>query len=258
MDIKTKNSIGWMLLILAFAGTGWAVYDSANRIRELHTEDQVFNFGDGSLQISDQQAVTLDRVINVHLFGVVPVKVEKQVEEPKVQIVDAPKTRLNLTLTGIVSGHSPELGFAMIEVSRGETSVVTVGNEIGKTGVTLHAIEADHVLINHQGKIEKLPLEREALGLGGTPDSEPAPVTVKELALSAAELAALTQVGESVEQESSAFRAGNVEDESNIFSDESFIQSESRSQIEPLQPGDESLATEGEEDEEEEDDEEVQ
>lgn len=238
MDIKTKNFIGWMLLLLALAGTGWAVYDSANRIRNLHTDDQVFNFGDGSLQISDQQAVTLDRVINVHLFGVVPPKVEKKVEAPKVQVVDAPKTRLNLTLTGIVAGGSPDMAYAMIEVSRGETSVVTVGNEIGKTGATLHAIKVDHVLIDHKGKIEKLPLEREALGMGNTPDRAPAPVTVRELDLSAAELAALTQVGESVEQESPVFPAGSEEGESNIFSDESFIQSETQGQIEPVQPED--------------------
>ena len=240
-----------MLLFLAIAGTGWAVYDSMERIRSLHTEDQVFNFGEGSLDVNQQQVVSLDRVINEHLFGVVPVKVEKKVEKPKVKVVDAPKTRLNLTLTGIVTGSSPKMGYAMIEVSRGETSVVTVGNKIGKTGAILHAIEVDHILIEHQGNIEKLPLERDALDLGGTLDNEPEAVTVKELDLSAAELAVLTQVGESVEQESSIFQAGNQEGDSNIFSGENFTQSELQGQVQPLEASDEQL--EDEENDEEED-----
>ena len=96
---------------------------------------------------------SLDRTINTHLFGVVPAK-PKKVEAPKPKVVEAPKTKLNLRLTGIISGSGNFPGFAMIEVSRNETSVVSVGSDIGKTGASLHAINSDHVLIDHRGNIE--------------------------------------------------------------------------------------------------------
>ena len=81
-------------------------------------------------------------------------------------------------------------------------------------------------------------------------------VTVKELDLSAAELAVLTQVGESVEQESSIFQAGNQAGDSNIFSGENFTQSELQGQVQPLEASDEQL--EDEENDKDEDEEEIQ
>ena len=194
MDTQTKNTLAYMVLMLALGGTAWAVYDSYERIRSLHEEDQVITFGDGSTIAGESPAVvmtSLDRTINTHLFGVVPVKPEK-VEIPEPKVVEAPKTKLNLRLTGIISGSESFPGFAMIEVSRNETTVVSVGGEIGKTGASLHTIHSDHVLIDHRGNIEKIELER--LLLGGLSVASAGPVTVKELDLSAAELAALTQV----------------------------------------------------------------
>jgi general secretion pathway protein C len=192
MNVKTRNFLAWSALCLSLTATGWVMYDIYLRYPMLVNDDQVLHFGESAIGAQVSEAVSLNEVINAHLFGVQPVAAKKVVEQPKV--VNAPKTRLNLKLTGLVASSSEEYGFAMIEIKRGETSVVGVGKEIGKTGAKVHAIESDHILINHRGKIEKLQLERDILEVG-EPDSISSE-TIKQLNLTEAELAALTQIGE--------------------------------------------------------------
>jgi type II secretory pathway component PulC len=211
------------MLLLALAGTGWAAYDASLRLKTLNMQDQQFNFGSSSISGSVTSEDSLEGVIRQHLFGVipVPVKAEKKVVEPP-KVVNAPKTKLNLILTGIISSSGSGPSFVMIEISRGETGLVALGNNIGKTGATLHAIESDHILINRGGVIEKLSLERNQLGLDSVSSVES--MTVKEVALSAAELSVLSEVGQvSTNEFSNPLLEAEKEQE---FSDESFIQSE--------------------------------
>jgi general secretion pathway protein C len=193
MNVKTRNFLAWSALGLSLAATGWVMYDIYLRYPMLVNDDQVLHFTETTIGAQVSEAISLNEVINAHLFGVQPVAVKKVVEQPKV--INAPKTRLNLKLTGLVASSSEEYGFAMIEIKRGETSVVGVGKEIGKTGARLHAIESDHILIDHRGKIEKLQLERDVLKVG-EPDSISSE-TIKQLNLTESELATLTQIGES-------------------------------------------------------------
>ncbi len=124
----------------------------------------------------------------MHLFDVQPAAAK--VVQPKV--INAPKTQMKLKLTGLVSASSTEFGYAMIEVKRCETSVVGVGQKIGKTSAKLHAIQGGHILIDYRGKIEKLQLEREILGFADT--NALSTETIKQLNLSVVELATLTQI----------------------------------------------------------------
>jgi len=229
LDVKTKNSFGWLTLLLALAGTVWAAYDASLRLRTLNMQDQQFNFGVSTISGSVASEDSLEGVIRQHLFGVVPlpVKVEKKVVEPP-KVVNAPKTKLNLILTGIIASSGSGPSFAMIEISKGETGLVAVGNNIGKTGATLHAIESDHILIDRGGEIEKLSLERNQLELDAV--SSVGSIAVKEVELSAAELSVLTEVGQVSENEvSNPLLEAEKEQE---FSDESFIQSELAGQVE--------------------------
>ena len=229
MDVKAKNSFGWLILIFALAGTSWAAYDAFSRLKTLNTQDQQFNFGDSTISGSVASDYSLENVIRQHLFGVVPVPVavEKKVVEPP-KVVNAPKTKLNLVLTGIISSSGSGPSFAMIEISRGETGLIAVGNNIGKTGATLHSIEIDHILIDRDGAIEKLSLERNQLGLDSVLPVES--MTVKEVELSAAELSVLSEVGQvSANEVTNPLLEAEKEQE---FSDESFIQSELAGQVE--------------------------
>lgn len=250
IDSKTKNALSWLVLGLAIAGTAWASYDATNRLKSLHGEDQQFVFGESTIGGGETRQQSLDAVIDRHIFGVVPVKVEKKVVE-KPKVINAPKTRLNLLLTGILSASGAGLSLAMIEITRGETSLVAVGNDIGKTGATLHQINEDHVLINHNGKIEKLLLERDQLGL--TSSSPVENMTVKEVELSAAELSVLNEVGPTqqvIEQYQNPLVNQSDNDVETSFTDESFLQSELVGQDGFSDDGEEEVLDEELEDEE--------
>ncbi len=227
MQIKYRNLTPWMVLGLSIAMALWVVFEMTNRLRELSVEDQVLHFGEDSADPQLPQSLTLDSVINAHLFGLPPT--EKKVVVPKV--VNAPITELNLILSGLVIGPTLDSGYALIEVARGETSIVNIGQKIGKTGAVLHGIEADHILIERGGKIEKLEMDREVLGSAN--QESISMNTIKPLNLSEAELSALTEIGEAqtgeaqyseVQQE---FQSGEI-----LESDDDFLDSD-----EDLEPG---------------------
>jgi type II secretion system protein C len=192
MQTKTKNSVAWAALGASLFAAAWVAYDIYSRYRALTAEDQVIHFNDSAIASTGNANATLDETIKAHIFGVEPVKSEKA-EVP--EVVNAPETKLNLKLTGLFAGTDPTNGYAMVEVSRGETSIVVVGNAIGKTGARLHTVESDHILIQHKGRIEKLKLEREDFGLKNLETTPQA--TVRQYNLSQSELATLTEIGNS-------------------------------------------------------------
>jgi hypothetical protein len=176
----------WALLaaaMVALAAVGIEVF-------QRHIADppvQQFNFGSLKRQDADER-VSLAGIINAHIFGTVPVVT--QPSKPKV--VEAPKTKLNLSLTGVITSPDPNQGRAMIEIQRGQTSVVLVGNEIGNTGAKLDAVFADHILIQHRGALEKLVIERDSLKLDDLTATNAQ--TISALNINVAEFEALAEV----------------------------------------------------------------
>ena len=163
--------------------------------REVYTQHfipesvQRFSFSSvGSVVTRDN--VNLAEVARQHIFGVVPPVKKKVVEKPKV--VEAPKTRLKLSLTGIIAGGTADENRAMIEIKRGNTSVVKVGEVIGKTRAKLTAVYSDHILIEHRGKTEKLELVRPELSL--TDLRLQSDQTISALNINVAEFEALAKV----------------------------------------------------------------
>jgi len=175
----------WLLLLgamAALAATGYQVY-------ERHIADkpsQQFNFAAQPASNKSEQ-MDLSKIVQKHIFGIVPVK---KAEKPKV--VEAPKTNLKLTLTGVITEAPAGMGRAMIEVKRGTTSIVRVGEKIGKTGAKLDAVFSDHILIDRQGKIEKLLIDRATLEISdlSTQNSK----TISALNINVSEFEALAKV----------------------------------------------------------------
>lgn len=78
----------------------------------------------------------------------------------RAQPIAAPETRLDLTLTGIVSSRSGDRSWALIRSDQSEQSAYAAGDTVA-SGVTLHAIYADRVILDRGGRYETLTLERE-------------------------------------------------------------------------------------------------
>ena len=96
-----------------------------------------------------------EQIANAHLFGRASAKPVKVVEQPVQQ--DAPETRLNLTLHGVLAYDPPENALAIISSGGASGNIFAIGDSIvGNT--TLRAVHADRVIIRRSGKDETLRL----------------------------------------------------------------------------------------------------
>lgn len=77
-----------------------------------------------------------------------------------VQNIDAPKTRLRLTLVGLVASSEPSRALAIIEY-KGKQETYAIDDEIGSTNARLKQVNPDRVIIEYQGNLETLMLDGE-------------------------------------------------------------------------------------------------
>lgn len=145
-------------------------------------------------QTASASTPDVQRLLSFSLFG----QADEQPERaPEPVVTEAPKTRLNVKLTGLVSGLNPSVGSAVIE-SRGSEFGYAVGDTIEGTNATLHQVFNDRVLLRVAGRFETLMLDgveftriAEAnVGLGRQDEPEPAPVQPMAPRVNSAELAA--------------------------------------------------------------------
>ena len=109
-------------------------------------------------------------IIRANWFGSVPAKAR-----PVVQAV-VPKTRLSLKLHGMVGSETPNLARALVSVGNKWPKSIGVGETVEGTEAKIYRIEEDQILLERNGKIESLSLNRAELSapLGGatSPDSQ--------------------------------------------------------------------------------------
>lgn len=91
----------------------------------------------------------------LNLFGSVVVSDQPQDEQP---ITDAPETKLNLTLTGVVASSMKDEATAIIE-NRGKQVVYGLGEKIEGTNATLNQVFQDRVIIKNGVQRETLMLD---------------------------------------------------------------------------------------------------
>lgn len=108
-----------------------------------------------SVTASGQSGVNVRRLQQLNLFGdaaASPQPVETA------QVTDAPETRLNLTLTGVVASSLEQAGTAIIE-NRNVQNVYGLGEKIEGTNATLQQVFRDRVIIKNGGQHETLMLD---------------------------------------------------------------------------------------------------
>ncbi|MFC3094103.1 type II secretion system protein GspC [Alteromonas sediminis] len=90
----------------------------------------------------------------LNLFGDLVVQTQPVQEA----VTDAPETRLNLVLTGVVSSSNLDYGTAVIE-HRGSQAVYGIGEKIEGTNAILHQVQSDRVIIRNGVRNETLMME---------------------------------------------------------------------------------------------------
>lgn len=91
-----------------------------------------------------------------HLFGEKAKKVKPVVKE--VSIGNAPKTRLNLKLVGVVASTEPEYSSAIID-QKGRQSSYFINSEIDGTSATIIKIYQDRIILKVNGSHQTLMLD---------------------------------------------------------------------------------------------------
>ena len=105
------------------------------------------------------QSINLAAIQKLSLFGSAAAE-EKAA--PVNQPINAPKTKLNVKLTGVVASTEARLGSAIIE-SQGAQATYGVGDKIDGTRAVVKEIYPDRVIIRNSGRLETLQLEDQYL-----------------------------------------------------------------------------------------------
>ena len=104
----------------------------------------------------NESNIDIDSLKQADLFGhYVP---NQQVDANNSVKVDAPKTRLNLTLAGVVASSDPSLSLAVI-ANRGAQDTYGINEVIQGTRVKLKAVLVDRVILDNEGRDETLMLD---------------------------------------------------------------------------------------------------
>ena len=103
---------------------------------------------------SGKGGVNIAKIQQLNLFGNAAAKPA----EPVAEVTDAPETRLNLTLTGVVASSEQDAGTAIIE-NRGSQAVYGLGEKIEGTNATLQKVYNDRVIIKNGARNETLMLD---------------------------------------------------------------------------------------------------
>lgn len=157
--------LGTVLLVLAAWQASiftWALVETVSSEPALPAA-QTLNAG------STAAPESMDAVVAMHLFGTAEVTTQTLAAAA----IDAPETRLNLKLRGILAADEPSLSRAIIS-SGSDDKVYAVGASL-PGGATVEAVLADRVLLRRAGRLETLRLPRESADGGiSYADAEPA------------------------------------------------------------------------------------
>jgi general secretion pathway protein C len=108
------------------------------------------------------QGPNLDLIAGAHLFGEVPLQADPALSE----LAEAPDTRLDLTLMGILAATADRGSRALIGASNGEEKSYAIGDDVVR-GVRLQAIFPDRVILARGGQLETLRLDKGAPARSG-------------------------------------------------------------------------------------------
>ena len=109
-----------------------------------------------SVAASNRSGFQVSDVLGMHLFGRYQQNAPVIKKEPVKQ--DAPETKLNLTLVGVVASSDPQTSLAVI-THRGKQNTYGLNEAIEGTRATLQAVYVDRVIIRNRGRDETLMLD---------------------------------------------------------------------------------------------------
>lgn len=95
----------------------------------------------------------VDRMVDAHLMG------RPQDDENSVDIEQAPETKLQLRLMGMIASANEQYARALIGVNSRDVGAYGVGESVEGTDARIHSVESRRVLLDRNGAVESLHLK---------------------------------------------------------------------------------------------------
>lgn len=155
---RASQPLFWLLLILIAqqgAVLTWRLVDIAQPVSSPSWQPQRPTAPAASPTGGD-----LGPLARLALFGKVP---PANTPKPVRVAADAPKTRLNVQLAGVLASSDPAFSIAII-ANGGKQNSYGVDDTIDGTQARIREVYADRVIIEHQGRDETLMLDGEEYG----------------------------------------------------------------------------------------------
>ena len=133
-----------LLIVQTFAELTWSFFSPTQETIK-HQVGRVKTVAAGA---------SLNEVDSYHLFG--DAKNQTVVQQ---KIIDAPETRLRLSLKGVFASTNAREALAIISTSKGKDKTYHIGDKV-TGGAALHAVYADRVILKRNGKLETLRLPK--------------------------------------------------------------------------------------------------
>ncbi len=109
-------------------------------------------------KVAQSGASDINRIGQWHLFG----EIQKVSSVPVAQMTEAPDTRLNLKLHGLLASSDPLEARAIIADGKGMEEAYAVDQQLPGNAV-LREIYADRVILEHRGRLETLRLPKDEI-----------------------------------------------------------------------------------------------
>ena len=158
LNSKLLLALTWLIALLLLAYAGWAGYQRYQQARELRADIQS-SMQPATASAQEKSAITGTRQVQaLYLFG----RTQKQAI-PAPVVIDAPITRLRLTLIGVVAADEAEQSKAIVQIDNKQVAIFRIGDAIPKTNAEVYQVEPTRILLSRNGKLERLEIDRPEL-----------------------------------------------------------------------------------------------
>lgn len=160
----------WPLIVVSAAAALAVLYPIGPRIADYLSDGGAAGPpAPSDTSSTDPRALRYDigAVADAHLFG------EPEKEAPT-DVGEAPETKLQLRLVGLIASASDRYARALIGVNAGDVNDYGVGEDIEGTQATIRSVEPRRVLLDRNGAVESLHLKTPDLKGGSGSGSGPA------------------------------------------------------------------------------------
>ena len=106
-----------------------------------------------------EKNVDVSQLKSLNLFGTyIEKRINDKNQQASQEIQEAPQTKLNLSLSGVVASSNVDVATAVIE-NKGQQNTYGINDKIEGTRAILEKVLFDRVIIKHSGKFETLMLD---------------------------------------------------------------------------------------------------